>query len=140
MKIMKDCIFCKIVANEIPSFTVYEDDQTKAFLDIYGATDGHVMVIPKTHSQTMVDADEKAMRAVFSAVKKVAAAVEKAYGTKILSIGINHGEPQGVKHLHVHILPRYDGDGGGIMQSLPGKSLTDKNFSAVAEKLRGCFT
>ena len=133
---MNDCIFCKIIANEIPSFTVYEDEQTKAFLDIYGVTDGHVMVIPKVHSQTIVDTEETTVHAVFTAVKKVSAAIEKAYNTKILSIGINHGEPQGVRHLHVHIMPRYDGDGGGIMQSLPGKKLTDKNFSAVAEKIR----
>ncbi|HLD24712.1 MAG TPA: HIT domain-containing protein [Patescibacteria group bacterium] len=134
-----DCIFCKIVANEIPSYTVYEDEHTRAFLDIYGATDGHVMVIPKKHSQTVVDTDESQVQAVFVAVKKVAAAIEKAYKTKILSIGINHGEPAGVKHLHVHIMPRYEGDGGGIIQSLPGSKLTDKNFAAVAQKLRGCL-
>src|SRR3989344_2391972 len=134
-----DCIFCKIVANEIPSYTVYEDEHTRAFLDIYGATDGHVMVIPKKHSQTVVDTDESQVQAVFVAVKKVAAAIEKAYKTKILSIGINNGEPAGVKHLHVHIMPRYEGDGGGIIQSLPGSKLTDKNFAAVAQKLRGCL-
>ena len=134
-----DCIFCKIVANEIPSYTVYEDEHTRAFLDIYGATDGHVMVIPKKHSQTVVDTDESQVQAVFVAVKKVAAAIEKAYKTKILSIGITHGEPAGVKHLHVHIMPRYEGDGGGIIQSLPGSKLTDKNFAAVAQKLRGCL-
>ena len=66
-------------------------------------------------------------------MEKVAAAIEATFATKILSVGINHGEPKGVKHLHVHVLPRFEGDGGGIMQSLPGKKLIDKDFAGVAE-------
>lgn len=133
---MSDCIFCKIIAEEIPSHRVYEDEHTLAFLDIFGATDGHTMVIPKIHAPTMLDLPDEVVSAVFVSAKKVAAAVEKAYGTKILSIGINHGEPEGVKHLHVHIMPRFEGDGGGIIQSLPGKKLTDKDFASVAGKIR----
>lgn len=133
---MSECIFCKIVSSEIPSYRVYEDDATLAFVDIFGATDGHIMVIPKKHSRTIVDTDTHVIHAVFTTVKRVAAAIEKVYDTTILSIGINHGEPQGVPHLHVHVMPRYEDDGGGIIQSLPGKKMTDKDFSAVAEKIR----
>ena len=133
---MTRCIFCKIIAKEIPSYIVYEDEYTLAFLDIFGATDGHTMVIPKKHGATIHDFSAEDLRCVFSSVQKVSAGIEKAFTTSILSIGINHGEPAGVKHLHVHIMPRYEGDNGGIMQTLPGKKLTDKDFSSVAGKIR----
>lgn len=133
---MSDCIFCKIIANEIPSYTVYEDADTKAFLDIFGATDGHTMVIVKKHGETILDYSSDDMKLLWMSVQTVAGAIEKAFNTKILSIGINHGEPQGVKHLHVHILPRFEGDGGGIMQSLPGRKLENKNFQEVTEKIK----
>jgi len=133
---MDSCIFCKIVANEIPSYTVYEDENTRAFLDIYGATDGHTMVILKKHGETILSYDATEISQLWITAQRVTKAIEKAYNTKILSIGINHGEPQGVKHLHVHILPRYEGDGGGIMQSLSGKPLKDKDFAGVAEKIK----
>lgn len=132
---MNDCIFCKIVASEIPSHTVYEDGDTKAFLDIFGATDGHTMVIHKKHGETIHEYSPDELKALWQSVQVVSAAIEKAYETKILTIGINHGEPQGVHHLHVHILPRYEKDGGGIIQSLPGKPLTEKDFSLVARKI-----
>ena len=73
---------------------------------------------------------------LWAGVQRVASAIEKAFNTSILSIGINHGEPQGVRHLHVHIMPRFEGDGGGIIQSLPGKKLSNKDFTAVARKIQ----
>ena len=133
---MSECIFCKIVNNEIPSYTVYEDTDTRSFLDIFGATDGHAMVILKKHGVTIHDYSQSELGALWETAKKVAAAIEKAFGTTILSIGINHGEPDGVKHLHVHIMPRFAGDGGGIIQSLPGKKREIQDFSGVAEQIR----
>ena len=133
---MNACIFCKLVANEIPSYTVYEDAETRAFLDIFGATDGHTMVILKKHGETIHSYSPDELKNLWATVQKVAAAIEKSYNTTILSIGINHGEPKGVRHLHVHILPRYEDDGGGIMQTLTGKKLVDKDFPAVAEKIK----
>jgi len=133
---MSDCIFCKIIKNEIPSYTVYEDTNTRSFLDIFGATDGHTMVILKKHGETIHDYSEAELGALWKSVQKVAAGIEKMFDTGILSIGINHGEPEGVKHLHVHIMPRFANDGGGIIQSLPGKKLENKDFSGVAEQIR----
>lgn len=133
---MNECIFCKLVANEIPSYTVYEDADTRSFLDIFGATDGHTMVILKKHGATIHDYTQDELGLLWATAKKVAVAIEKAYDTHILSIGINHGEPQGVKHLHVHIMPRFEGDGGGIMQSLPGKPLRNKDFVSVANVIK----
>lgn len=133
---MSDCIFCKLVANEIPSYTVYEDEQTRAFLDIYGATDGHTMVVLKKHGETILSYTPQELSDLWASMQKVAAAIEKAFETSILTIGINHGEPQGVKHLHIHIMPRFEGDGGGIIQSLPGKKLSNNDFTSVAGKIR----
>lgn len=132
---MEPCIFCKLVANEIPSYTVYEDADTRAFLDIFGATDGHTMVVLKKHGETILSYTPDELKQLWTSVQKVAAAVEKAFGTKILSIGINHGEPRGVKHLHVHIMPRFEGDGGGIMQTLPNRKLSNKDFGMVARMI-----
>ncbi len=133
---MSNCIFCKLVANEIPSYTVYEDEQTRAFLDIYGATDGHTMVVLKKHGETILSYTSQELGDLWTSVQKVAAAIEKAFETRILTIGINHGEPQGVKHLHIHIMPRFEGDEGGIIQSLPGKKLSNNDFTLVAGKIR----
>lgn len=133
---MNSCIFCKIVAKEIPSYTVLEDEKTLAFLDIFGATDGHVMVVHKRHEETILGYTEQEVAEAFATVKKVATAIERAFNTKILSIGINHGEPEGVHHMHVHIMPRFEGDGGGIMQSLPNKKLTEKDFGKIVEKIK----
>jgi len=133
---MSDCIFCKIIANEIPSYTVYEDEYTRAFLDIFGATDGYTMVVHKRHEETIIGYTEKEVADVFITVKKVTTAIEKAFSTNILSIGINHGEPQGVSHMHVHIMPRFEGDGGGIIQSLPNKKLIEKDFGKIVGKIK----
>lgn len=132
---MSDCLFCSLVRHEIPSFMVYEDDAACAFLDIYGATDGHTMVVLKKHGETILSYTPEELGILSATVQKTAAAIEKAYDTKILSIGINHGEPKGVKHLHIHIMPRFDEDGGGIMQSLPGKKLSNKDFTMVAGRI-----
>ena len=131
-----DCIFCKIIANEIPSYTVYEDEHTCALLDIFGATDGHTIVVHKRHEETIVGYTEQEVAEVFATVKKVATAIERAFDTKILSIGINHGEPAGVHHMHVHIMPRFEGDGGGIIQQLPKKKLAEKDFGKIVEKIK----
>lgn len=133
--IMSDCIFCKIIAGDVPSYTVYEDAHTKAFLDIFGATDGHAMVVHKRHEETIIGYNDKEISEVFVTVKKVSRAIEKVFDTKILSIGINHGEPEGVHHMHVHIMPRFLADGGGIIQSLPGRKLVNKDFGKIVSEI-----
>ncbi len=133
---MDTCIFCKLIAKQIPSYIVYEDEHTVAFIDIFGATDGHVMVIHRRHEETMLGYQDTEIKQVFVTVKNMSRALEKAFDTKILSIGINHGEPKGVSHMHVHIMPRFEGDGGGIIQSLPNKKLSDRDFGKIVEKIK----
>jgi histidine triad (HIT) family protein len=132
---MVDCIFCKINTGEIPSHTVYEDAEVRAFLDIYPATDGHTIVIHKRHEEKITGYGKEELGAVFSVVAKVARALEATFGTTILSVGINHGEPAGVHHMHVHLLPRFEGDGGGIIQTLPGKK-PHEDIANIAKRMR----
>ena len=116
-------------------YAVYEDKDTKTFLDIFGATDGHAMVVLKKHGENIHAYTSVELGKLWASVQKVTAAIEKAFDTKILSMGINHGEPEGVHHLHVHVMPRFAGDGGGIMQSLPGRKLTEKDFGKIVQKI-----
>lgn len=132
---MNDCIFCKVVANEVPSYTIYEDSQTRAFLDIFGVTDGHTLVVLKKHGDTILDYSSSEIGKLWASVQKIAGAIEKAFSTEILSIGINHGEPKGVHHLHVHVMPRYKDDNGGIMQDLPRRKRSQE-LAEVMKKIK----
>ncbi|MBI3385932.1 HIT family protein, partial [Candidatus Gottesmanbacteria bacterium] len=111
------------------------DADTRAFLDIFGVTDGHTLVVLKKHGDTILDYSSEEIGKLWTSVQKVAAALEKAFHTKILSIGINHGEPRGVHHLHVHLMPRYENDQGGIMQQLPTQKRSEEP-SEVMKKIK----
>lgn len=107
---MTDCIFCKIIAGEIPSYTVYEDDVVKAFLDISQGTPGHTLVVPKKHVKDLFAYDEVLAAAVFSRLPKIARAVKKSNpAIKGMNIINNNGEVayQSVFHSHIHLVPRY---------------------------------
>jgi len=109
---MTDCIFCKITRNEIPSLKIYENDFALAFLDINPAMPGHTLVVPKSHSVNILDADEKTLQHMISAVKKVAENIHKELRADV-SVLQNNGRnaEQGVDHLHFHVIPRMHGDG-----------------------------
>ena len=107
---MTDCIFCKIIAGEIPSYTVYEDDVVKAFLDISQGTPGHTLVVPKKHVKDLFAYDADLAAAVFSRLPKIARAVKKSNpAIKGMNIINNNGEVayQSVFHSHIHLVPRY---------------------------------
>ena len=107
---MENCIFCKIINQEIPSYKIYEDDKVYAFLDISQATKGHTLVVPKRHVADIFEYDPELAGEVFSRVPKIAQALEKAFpemeGLNILN---NNKEVayQSVFHSHVHLIPRY---------------------------------
>lgn len=104
-----DCIFCAIAAGEIPSFKVYEDDLVVAYLDINPFTKGHTLVIPKAHSQGLLDTPDETLAAIIARVKKVAAHLKAALPCDGFNILQNNGEAAGqtVRHVHFHIVPRY---------------------------------
>lgn len=119
----ENCIFCKIAAGEIPSATVYEDENFKAFLDLGPAAKGHTLVIPKSHSDDLLSVDEDTAGRALGIVSAVANAVKEAMGCDGINVVQNNGEAAGqtVMHLHFHIIPRYQEDGLGICWE-PGKS------------------
>ena len=107
-----DCIFCKIIAGDIPCFKIYENNDTLAFMDINPASEGHALVIPREHSRDVHAISEEAIAATVSAAKKVAAAVEKTLqpdGLNLLQCN-GPGAAQSVFHFHMHVLPRSNGD------------------------------
>ncbi|CAI2588752.1 Protein hit [Apilactobacillus kunkeei] len=115
---MSDCVFCKIINGEIPSYTIYEDEYVKAFLDISQATPGHTLVVPKKHVANIYEYDEKLAEQVFSRIPKIARAIQKS-APDILGMNIvnNNGELayQSVFHSHFHLIPRYSENDGFSM-------------------------
>ena len=118
--IPRECLFCKVVAKKIPAFVVYEDDSAMAFLDIHPRAPGHAMVMPKYHADRILNLPDQEIGPLFAAVKRAAVMLEKALSPDGITIGINQGGASGqeVNHIHVHLMPRFFGDGGGPVQSL----------------------
>ena len=110
---MTDCVFCRIVAGQIPSTRVVEDDHTLAFMDLGQVNPGHVLVAVKKHAPNLYELDETQSAAVARACIKVARAIRDAFKTEGLSVYQANGKPAGqtVFHYHVHLLPRHAGDG-----------------------------
>lgn len=107
---MSDCIFCKIINNEIANTVVYEDDVVKAFLDITQVTPGHTLVVPKKHVADIFEYDAQLASDVFARIPKIARAI-KASDSEIKGLNIcnNNGAVayQSVFHSHIHLIPRY---------------------------------
>jgi histidine triad (HIT) family protein len=134
---MADCIFCRIIAREVPAHSVYENDHVLAFLDIHPASRGHTMVTPKVHAERLDQLDERHIGPLFQGVKDVMAVLERALKPGGMNVGWNHGWAAGqhVNHLHVHLIPRYGGDGGGGIQSLCNSSVRE-DLASVAGQIR----
>lgn len=128
---MADCIFCKIIAGEIPSSKVYEDDQVVAFLDISQVTPGHTLVVPKQHFRNLLEMDADSASQLFARVPDIARKVMKATGAKGMNILNNNEEIAGqtVFHTHVHLAPRYE-ETDGLQISFEAH---EPNFPALAQ-------
>ena len=132
-----DCIFCKIVAGEIPCFKVYEDDDTLSFMDINPANEGHVLAIPKEHWEDLPSIPDTLLAATACTARKVAIAVKKTLDP----LGINlvqangKGAAQTVLHFHMHILPRVRRDDLKLNWGLrPGEIEAIKQIGARISK------
>lgn len=130
-----DCIFCNVINHKMPGYFVLEEESVVAFLDIFGSTDGHVLVVPKKHGRTIQDYNKEELGEVMDSVRKMSEKIEKALSTDSISIGINHKEEKGVAHLHVHLMPRFKTDGGLVLQSLVKKGIVE-NLEQTAEMIR----
>ena len=132
---MSNCLFCRIVQGEIPAFKVYENDAVIAFLDIQPVNAGHTLVVPKAHYENCAHTPDDAMAAVMSAAKEVAVAALRATGATAYNIGINCGAVAGqvIMHTHVHVMPRFEGDG---LVHWPKREVTKEEMETIAQKMR----
>ena len=123
-----ECLFCRIGRGELAAHVVSEDKETIAVLDIHPRAPGHTMVIPRAHRETILDLSTAELQSVFQAVQGVTKLLGAALAPDGFTIGINHGRAAGqaVEHLHVHVVPRYRGDGGsslhGVVNNPPSES------------------
>ena len=109
---MEECVFCKIVDGKVPAAKVYEDEKVISFLDIMPANKGHCLVVPKKHSQTLIEMSDDDLTATIKAAKKVAMALSLCFGNGSFNIVMNNGKEAGqvVYHAHIHIIPRFQKD------------------------------
>ena len=108
-----DCLFCKIIKGEIPAEKIYEDEYTFAFLDIHPINRGHTLVIPKEHHPNIYSIKEEQYINLMKSVRTLAPKIKEALGADGINIGINNDRAAGqvIFHMHVHIIPRFTGDG-----------------------------
>ena len=113
---LDNCIFCKIANGEIPSSTIYEDEDFRVFLDLNPATRGHALIVPKEHYADLFELDEALAGKVFVLAKKLAGKMKAALGCDGFNLIQNNGETAGqtVFHFHLHLIPRYKDDKAGI--------------------------
>lgn len=127
---MNDCIFCKIIAGEIPSYKVYEDEETYAFLDIHPINDGHTLVVPKQHVQFVHHLDDALYQSVMATTKKVMQALEKALAPARVGVVI---EGFDVDHAHVKVFPLFDVKD---IQTVHVKETSEEYFRQLLEKMQ----
>ncbi|HXF69208.1 MAG TPA: HIT family protein [Thermoflexus sp.] len=133
---MSSCIFCAIVARQQPAEIVYEDERTMAFMDINPANPGHTLVIPKRHAATIFEIDEEDAAAVMRTTVRVARAIRAALAPEGLNLVQSNGRAAGqeIFHLHVHVIPRWVGD--GLRLARPPVVRRERPLSEVAAEIR----
>lgn len=134
-----DCIFCKIANGEIPSATVYEDDDFRAILDLGPASDGHTLILPKEHFADLCELDEAVGAKVLGVAAKIGKAMKEGLGCAGFNVVQNNGAAAGqtVMHFHVHVIPRYEG-GPQMVAWTPGEN-TDTEREAILAKIKSAL-
>lgn len=130
-----DCIFCRIANGEIPSATLYEDEAFRVILDLGPATRGHALVLPKEHAANLYELPDETAAAVMKLAKKMAVTMREKLCCDGLNLIQNNGEAAGqtVSHFHLHLIPRYKGDGQNI-NWIPTKPAQDE-LEAVRKEI-----
>ena len=131
-----DCIFCKIAAGEIPSATLYEDEDFRVILDLGPAARGHALILPKAHYADLCEIPEELAAKAMILAKKIVSAGRKALRCDGYNIVQNNGEAaeQTVFHFHIHVIPRYTGDNAGVTWT-PG-TLTEEDRQEITACMR----
>lgn len=133
---MTDCIFCRIVAKQIPASVVHEDAETLAFMDIGQVNPGHVLVAVKRHAENLYELDEAQAAAAFRTASRVARAIRAAFAPEGLSVYQANGAAAGqtVPHFHLHLVPRFQGDGMDL--TWPVKNPPREKLAEHADRIR----
>lgn len=135
-----DCVFCKIRDGQLPSVTVYQDERTLAFMDINPLNPGHCLVVTRAHAPTLFDAAEEDLTAAMAAARTVARALREVLAPDGLSLLQASGAAafQSVPHFHLHLIPRWAGDGKGFdWPAVPGDR---EQIQQTGARLRALLT
>jgi histidine triad (HIT) family protein len=132
-----DCVFCRIVAGEVPAHVVLDDEVCLAFLDVRPVFPGHVLLIPKAHHETLVDLPPELVEPLFSRARLLAAAVPAAVDAVGSFVAVNNKVSQSVPHIHVHVVPRRPKDGlRGFFWPRQKYAGGEEEMASVAEAIR----
>ncbi len=131
-----DCLFCKIINKEMTSYTIYENDKVIAFLDVFPASLGHVLIVPKKHYENIYDIDEDYLIEIIKVAKKIALKYKEVFKIDNLQLIHSAGEygQQEVFHFHLHLIPRQQNDGLNIIHDRK-KGITD-NYNDFINKFK----
>lgn len=134
---MSDCIFCKIASGEIPSKTLYEDEKFRVILDLGPATRGHALILPKTHAADLFELPDETAAEVLVLAKKMGITLKEKLKCDGLNLVQNNGAVAGqtVNHFHLHMIPRYQGDGQKI--GWTPKETDPEELEAIQKEITG---
>ncbi|MFB6187970.1 MAG: HIT family protein [Halobacteriaceae archaeon] len=134
-----ECIFCQIVEGEIPARTVYETSDILGFLDANPLAQGHTLLIPKHHHERLNDVPTDLGQDLYAGVHELVPAIESAVAADASTIAFNNGEAAGqeVPHVHCHIIPRFENDGGRPIHAIAGSrpELSDAELDSIASEI-----
>jgi len=135
-----ECVFCKIVAGEMPSHKIYEDDKVVAFLDINPVNPGHTLIAPKVHYDNVLDTPDDILQHMIVVIKKITPAILKGVGSESCNIEINNGAIAGqiIMHNHWHIMPRFKDDGHRLL--FEGEPYKEGEAEKIAGKIKENIT
>lgn len=133
---MENCIFCKIISGEIPSTTIYEDNDFKVILDVSPATEGHALILPKKHYKDLDELDKSCGEKLLTIASNVGKALMDTFGYEGYNIVQNNGLAAGqtVFHFHMHLIPRYKGDNVGLGWHMG--ELTEEDKNEILDKMK----
>ena len=136
---MLDCVFCSIIENKTPAVKLYKDEHTLVFLDIHPVNPGHALVVPREHIRTIYDAPEDTLAHIMTTPKKLAIAIKTGVGADGINLMQNNERAAGqlVDHLHLHVVPRFSGD--GFTHWKGRKPYAEGEIETVAEKIKSCL-
>lgn len=138
----KDCLFCKIIRGEVPSYTIFENDDVKAYLDLSQVNPGHTLMIPKKHIANFFDYTSDDAQRFLQYIPAIANAI-KNYDPKITGMNIttNNGASAGqvVMHSHIHFIPRFAGDGLKIATRNNEASYSEADYQKIADQIKAQF-